>query len=461
MCEIFGKAVKEVYGTIDFVQSRRGMEMEIKKIKQEESLNTFYEENLKIKDLKEILKDTKKFSIYLDKYNTNKGNFELIDYLDSGSESNVFIINIFHKNRKGNILKQKAVMKSIFYQKKERENKKEIIILSKLKNKNIIDYYGSYPIKKGQSYYLSMEFAKYGNLRNFQRNILKRVTLNEYMLCFFGSQILNALSYCHKCKIAHMDIKFQNVVIDDYLNAKLIDFSISLNYEDKRPNDELKLTLKGTNFFMPKEVLQSERIKYKDLNKVDLYAFGVILYNLAFGQYPYGLTHGDENNYDVILEKIKGNELNLNNEMNYSKHFLDFLKSLLEKDIDKRIGLNKALQHYWIKGADLLNEEKEKYYKVDLFLIHLLTGCIKSFNDYLNNQNDGLLVNEEVLNSSIISSNLHNASYQNNKGIMETNVEEKKRTKDDKSLLGINLEEKINKNHKIDVEMDIQTKQHT
>ena len=70
--------------------------------------------------------------------------------------------------------------------------------------------------------------------------------------------------------------------------------------------------------------------------------------------------------------------------MNYSRHFLDFLKSLLEKEVGKRIGLNQALEHYWIKGADLLNEEKEKCYKMDIFVSYLLTDHIKSFNEYLS-----------------------------------------------------------------------------
>lgn len=349
----------------------------------EESLKTFQEENLNLKVLKEELKDIKKFDRYLDKCKISKENFELVNYVDSGSESNVFSINILYKNNNGHKMKKKAIMKSIFYQKNERGYKKEIIISSKLKNKNIIDFYGYSTINQGQSFFFAMEDAKYGNIRNFQRNILKRRILSETTICFIGRQILEALHYCHKCKIAHMDVKFQNVVIDDYLNAKLIDFSISLDYKNKKPNEELKLPFKGTNFFMSKEVLQSEKIKYKDLNKVDLYALGVILYNLAFGKYPYGLTHKDENNYNDILVKIESNELDLKNEMNFSKYFLDFLKSLLEKDIDKRIGLNEALQNYWVKGADLLNEEKEKCYIMDIFVSYLLTDNIKSFNDYL------------------------------------------------------------------------------
>ena len=334
------------------------------------------------KELKEEYKDIKKFDTYLDECKVNKENFELLNYLDSSADSNIFSINIIYKNKNGQKMKKKAVMKSIFY--KKRENKKEIIISSKLKNPNVINFYAYSPIKKGQSYFFAMEDAKYGNLRNFQKNILKRRILSESVLCFIGNQILSALNYCHKCKIAHMDIKPYNVVIDDYLNAKLIDFSISINYQNKKSDEELKLPFKGTYLYMAKEVLQSDKIKYKDLQKVDLYSLGVILYNLAFGKYPYGLTYEDQYDYYEILQKIKRNELDFNNNLNYSRHFLDFLKSLLEKDLGKRIGLNQALEHYWIKGADLLNEEKEKCYKMDIFVSYLLTDHIKSFNEYLS-----------------------------------------------------------------------------
>ena len=413
------QVVREAEGVEAIEKYRERMQKLIKK--KEESLNSNHKEELKIKDLKEKFKDINKFNSYLIKNNINMGNLELIDYLDSGSESNVYSINILRKNKKGQEIKTKAIMKAIFYQKKERENKKEIIISSKLKNKNIIDFYAYSPIKTGQSYFFAMEYAKFGNLRNFQRNILKRARLTESMLCFLGSQILNALNYCHKCKIAHMDIKLQNVVIDESLNTKLIDFSVSLNYKDKKLTNEIKLPYKGTNFYMPKEVMQSDRIQYKDLNKVDLYAFGVILYNLAFGCYPYGLTYGDENNYYKILEKMKRNKLNLINDMNYSKHFLDFLRSLLEKDIDKRIGINEALQHYWIKGADLLKEEKEKCYAVNIFVSYLLTDNIKSFNDYLANQNDRTNDNEQIQNILNISSNQESPSNLNYLGTTKSN----------------------------------------
>ena len=337
------------------------------------------------KILKEKLKDLDEMQKYvgaLKAKNVLNENFELMEFLDSGGSSNVYSIKV-KKFKDGKQIKKNVIMKAVISKKHQREVQKESMLLSKLKNKNIIDFYGASKGEENQLSFIFMEEAKYGNLRNFQKKILKRRILSESLLNYFAAQILNGIDYCHKRKIAHMDIKMQNIVINELLAAKLIDFSISINYQNKSLNEKIVLPLKGTNFYIPKEVLETAEIKYKDLHKVDLYSFGVVLYNLAFGCYPYGLTYGDEEDYGTILEKIKNNELNLENKMGYSAHFLNFLKRLLEKDINKRISLKEALDHYWIKGAEILNQEKEKCYNISSFLNYLLTDHIKLFNDYI------------------------------------------------------------------------------
>ena len=120
-----------------------------------------------------------------------------------------------------------------------------------------------------------------------------------------------------------MDIKPQNLAINEYLEVKIIDFSISINYKNIK-KETINLPFCGTNFYMSKEVLKEETIKVKDLNKIDLYALGVMLYNLAFGKYPYGLKHGEENDYKEILRKIENEELEMEKEMNYSPSFWTF-----------------------------------------------------------------------------------------------------------------------------------------
>ena len=50
------------------------------------------------------------------------------------------------------------------------------------------------------------------------------------------------------------------------------------------------------------------------------------------------------------------------------------------------MSLNEACNHYWIKGANLLMNEKEKIYNVCNFLSYLITDNIISFNAYIKNE---------------------------------------------------------------------------
>ena len=302
--------------------------------------------------------------------------YEIGDCIGSGAESKVYIL-LNQKRKKPFGLK-------VIENKKKERNLNELKIATKLKNANINNYHGYFKIKEDNNDYIIMENAKYGNLRDFTSNTLKTKNncLSESMLCYISNQILNGLYYCHKCKIAHMDIKPQNIVICEVFSAKIIDFSISIDYSGKDLNEKIKVPYKGTNFYMSQEVFNEDEIKYKDLNKIDAYAFGVLLFRLAFGYYPYGLEIGDEDNDKIILEKIKG-KLDIKNERHFSSYFVDLVEKLLEKNINERISIYEAMEHPWIRGAQILNDEKENTYYMNKFISNLSTNNIKKFNDYL------------------------------------------------------------------------------
>ena len=302
--------------------------------------------------------------------------YEIKEYIGSGSESVVY--KVVHKETN-----RFYAIKFLLNEGKRNIN--EFNILHRLKNKNIIIYYGVYVIKKNKLDCVIMEYAKFGSLREFKKNILKRDFLNEQLLCFLAYQILNGLNHCHKCKIAHLDLKPQNIIIDEYLNVKIIVFSVSIDYS-KIKSDKIKIPFRGTNFYIAPEVIKSKTININDLNKIDLYSLGVILYNFALGFYPYNLNRDDSNNYDKIYNKIENNKLEFDNENNcYSKYFIDFINKLLEKDINKRININQALNHYWIKGSNILLEEKEKCFNASCYLIYLMTDHIIDFDKYVKN----------------------------------------------------------------------------
>ena len=297
----------------------------------------------------------------------NMESLELKELIGYGGESYVYKSLI--KN-----VKRPVTIKVIYNNKKHYKNSKEIEIANKLKNKNVVKCFGMKNIKNANFNCdcLVMEYSKFGNIRQFQRNFIKRNNMSESTLCYFASLILKGLKYCHMSKIAHYDIKPQNIIIDEALNLKLIDFSISINFKDK---NKIKLPNQGTEHYRAPEVLNSEIIDTKDLEKVDLYSLGSMLFNLAFGVYPDEFTNEElEEKYNIINEE---------NNSNYSKYFFDFIKQLLQVDINKRINIKQALEHYWIKGAGLLLDEKEKMNNANIFLSYLIFDFFPNFNKYI------------------------------------------------------------------------------
>lgn len=297
----------------------------------------------------------------------NMESLELKELIGYGGESHVYKSLI--KN-----VKRPVTLKVIYNNKKHYKNSIEIEIANKLKNKNVVKFFGMKSIKNANFNCdcIVMEYSKFGNIRQFQRNFIKRNNMSESTLCYFASLILKGLKYCHMSKIAHYDIKPQNIIIDESLNLKLIDFSISINYKEK---DKIKLPNQGTDHYRAPEVLNSEIIDTKYLEKVDLYSLGSMLFNLAFGVYPDEFTIKElEEKYNSLIEE---------NNSNYSKYFFDFIKQLLQIDINKRINLKQAMEHYWIKGAEILLDEKEKMSNANIFLSHLIFDFFPNFNKYI------------------------------------------------------------------------------
>ena len=70
---------------------------------------------------------------------------------------------------------------------------------------------------------------------------------------------------------------------------------------------------------------------------------------------------------------------------NFSRHFIDLLNGLLEKDINKRINIFQALNSYFVQGAKILLDEKEKTYNANSFLSYIITDHIRPFQEYISN----------------------------------------------------------------------------
>ena len=308
--------------------------------------------------------------------------FELTKFLGSGSTGKVFEGRL--KNQKN---KQKLALKFVIEEnrnKKKDTQSQEVSILKKLHHKNIGEIYAYINIKENDNFSV-LELGKNGDLETFQKTLLKRKILSETTICYFTKQILESLDYIHKCKIIHMDLKQGNILVDSNLNIKLADFSVSCSYQDFDPDDLVKFPYVGTSKYMSPEIIERSHMKIRDAYKIDIYSLGVLLYNLAFGIFPYKLKDIKSKDYNNILNNIKKEKLEFPKEKKISELFKDFLRGLLEKDYMKRFNIKQAINHPWVKGANIINDEKENSFCHENFLINLLTDSIPKYNQYLRN----------------------------------------------------------------------------
>lgn len=297
--------------------------------------------------------------------------FTLEDCIGKGSESLVFKIRLKNTNNH-------YVLK-VLKRHKNKINHDELTISRKLKNKHIVNTLCYYADSKKEFDYIITELGN-SDLIHFMKKILKRSTMNESFLCLIAYQLLQGLLYMHANKIIHQDIKPQNMIITDYLDIKLIDLSVSSDYSEK---EYFKLHYAGTQFFMSPEVIKGKTILAKDLQKIDLFSLGITLYVLGFGCYPFDFTK--EDNDEEIYQKINS-EWKVTDENNiFSRHFIDLLNGLLEKDINKRINIFQALNSYFVQGAKILLDEKEKTYNANSFLSYIITDHIRPFQEYISN----------------------------------------------------------------------------
>jgi eukaryotic-like serine/threonine-protein kinase len=125
--------------------------------------------------------------------------------------------------------------------------------------------------------FIVMEFLKGEDLRHAIRSGHTGDTGNKIRIAL---QIARALEHIHTQKIIHRDIKPENVHITTAGQVKLMDFGIS-----KREGlDNMTRTgfIVGTPYYMAPEQVTGAPIT----TQADVYAFGILLYELMTGAHP-------------------------------------------------------------------------------------------------------------------------------------------------------------------------------
>ena len=88
------------------------------------------------------------------------------------------------------------------------------------------------------------------------------------------------VQYLHTKKIAHRDIKLDNIMVNENYDVKIIDFGFSL-FTTK--NKKLNLHCGTPSYMAPELVAKKDYLG----SPVDVWALGVLLYKMLTGYYPF------------------------------------------------------------------------------------------------------------------------------------------------------------------------------
>jgi len=241
-------------------------------------------------------------------------------------------------------------MKEISKEKLKANNEEKLIqnelnVHPKLNHEHIIKLHNYYEDKS--KYYLLLEYASKGSLYNLIKNTNgKGIPEKEAFKIFI--QVASAVFFLHDNKLVHRDIKPENILIDENNKLKLCDFGWCVGMSLGN-----RTSFCGTYEYMAPEMISE--IPYNFC--VDIWALGVLLFELLHGYSPFRSNSSAEDYYLEVFRNVSKHNFKIEREI--SENCADLLKKLLDKNHTDRIKIKDVFQHPWV----IENENKETNHK--------------------------------------------------------------------------------------------------
>jgi len=168
----------------------------------------------------------------------------------------------------------------------------------------------------GEEYFLALEYVEGRDLRRTLAHLNnKRQRLPVDLALFIGREMANGLAYAHRrtdndgkpINLVHCDISPPNILVSFEGETKVIDFGIAKSALRGTETDP-KMGFGKFGYMAPEQLIRGGIVDHR----TDIYAAGVVLYELLTGQRLY--EAGAEPDYRALAKKVAKGEHKLPSE---------------------------------------------------------------------------------------------------------------------------------------------------
>jgi eukaryotic-like serine/threonine-protein kinase len=103
-------------------------------------------------------------------------------------------------------------------------------------------------------------------------------------------QVSRALAAAHEQGIVHRDLKPENVIRTESGSVKILDFWLARFEPNRDLSPEVRITRSGMFLGTPAYASPEQLLGSEVDRRTDIFSFGVLLYELATGEHPFGAT---------------------------------------------------------------------------------------------------------------------------------------------------------------------------
>ncbi len=203
--------------------------------------------------------------------------------------------------------------------------------------------------------YHMIEYCENGSFISYMRN---QEALSENITSYYAEQMISAIHFIHSKGFAHLDIKLDNILLDNYFNLRVSDFGSALKVNDQ-PFTGIR---RGTTKYMAPEVRDLQEGETFDAYKADMYSLGICLFLMLFKRFP---IHVEEEDYPATLDLFQENENLVNcpfdcdNEIwkGLTIQMKRILLSLLNLNADERPYIHQLVEYFHLPNFNESIEE--------------------------------------------------------------------------------------------------------